>query len=62
PDVVKFINFNPMYHYVTYFRDIITGTVPSALTHLIIYGMGIFCFGVGWLVFSLSKKKFILYI
>lgn len=62
PDVVKFINFNPMYHYVTYFRDIITGTVPSALTHLIIYGIGIFCFGVGWLVFSLSKKKFILYI
>ena len=56
------LKFNPMVHYLGYFRDVVSGTVPSWQTHLIIYGVGLGALGIGYLVFRLSRRKFILYI
>lgn len=55
--------FNPMYHYVTYFRDIMMyGVLPSGTEHLICLGMAVITFAVGLLVFRKTEKKFILYV
>lgn len=59
---LKIMNLNPMLHYLNYFRSLIMGVVPSLTEHLICYGVGIFVFAIGLLIFNLSKKKFILYI
>ncbi len=56
------LKLNPMYHYVTYFRQILIGNVPSLLTHGILYAWGVGMFLVGFLIFHFSKKKFLLYI
>ena len=63
------IHANPMYHFVTYFRDIayscietgrsVWGTFP---TLGVLYLIGLFFAGVGTLVFSLTRSKFIYYI
>lgn len=64
PEWMKFIeNFNPMYHYVTYFRDIMLWNITPDLTeNLICLAMAVITFGVGLLVFRKTEKKFILYI
>ena len=63
PLAKKVLNFNPMLYYLTYFREIIAiGTIPSLTTHLICYGVGIWSLIIGYTVFTLSKKKFVLYI
>lgn len=55
--------FNPMYQYVTYFRDIMmNGTCPTLETNLICFGMAIITFIIGFLVFCKTEKKFILYV
>lgn len=56
------MKLNPMYHYVTYLRQLLMGVVPSGRTHLICYGVGILMFIIGFIIFRLSRKKFILYI
>lgn len=56
------MKLNPMYHYVQYVRDLLMGIVPDAQAHLICYGAGIVSFVIGYLIFRLSRKKFILYI
>lgn len=57
------MQFNPMYHYVTYFRTIIMlGEVPTLKAHLICYGAGILFFTVGALIFKKVKGKILLYI
>ncbi len=48
PLVTSVINLNPMYHYVTYFRTVLAGGVPSAVEHLICYGFGIILFLIGY--------------
>jgi len=60
--IVSILKINPLYHYVTYFRDAIMGHVPSLITHLIIYAWGIGMCAVGYIIFHFSKKKFLLYI
>lgn len=55
------LKFNPMLHYLAYFRDSLIGVVPSIQQHLICYGAGILTFFVGAFIFHLSRKKFILY-
>ncbi|MDD4120535.1 MAG: ABC transporter permease [Clostridia bacterium] len=63
PKVRYLMNFNPMYHFVKYFRDIVqSGIVPSLESHLIIYGCGIAALTIGLLAFGSQKKKFIMYI
>ncbi len=55
--------FNPMYHYVTYFRDIaMSGVVPSLTENLVCLGIALITFVVGFLVFKANEKKFILYV
>ncbi|MCR4726636.1 MAG: ABC transporter permease [Clostridia bacterium] len=56
------LKLNPMFHYVTYFRSLLTGTVPSLFSHAMIYAWGAGMFLVGFLIFHFSKKKFLLYI
>ena len=54
---------NPMYHYVSYFRDIVMyGTMPGLSENLICLGMALITFVVGFAVFKASEKKFILYV
>ena len=55
--------FNPMWHYVSYFRDIVMyGTWPGIRENLVCLGMALATFAVGFLVFKASEKKFILYV
>lgn len=63
PWMLQIMQFNPMYHYVTYFRDIMMyGTMPGIRENLICMAMAVITLIVGILVFRKLQKKFILYI
>ena len=63
PWMQQVMMFNPMYHYVTYFRDIaMYATVPSVTENLICIGMALITFVIGLIVFRKTEKKFILYV
>ena len=54
---------NPMYHYVTYFRQIfLYGTTPSLMENLICLAFGIASFAIGYAIFRKLEGKFILYV
>ena len=57
------LHWNPMYHFVNYFRDIVIyGNIPGWYDHLILFGFAaIFC-GVGGLIFHFLKRKSMLHI
>lgn len=55
--------FNPMYHYVTYFRDIaMYNTLPDMAEQLICLGLAVATFAIGLAVFKATERKFILYV
>lgn len=57
------MQYNPMYHYVSYFRDLIlNGTVPGLQENLLCLGMAVVAFAIGLLIFKKTEKKFILYV
>ena len=57
------MQFNPMYHYVTFFRDVMMwNTNPGGMECLICLGMALITFIVGFAVFRKTESKFILYI
>lgn len=57
------IEFNPMTHYVSAFRSIVQwGQVPSGIEFLICYAWAIGALIVGYTIFKLNRKKYILYI
>ena len=58
----RLMQFNPMLHYLDYFRSVTLGTIPGVREHAIIYGVGLAVFAVGWLAFRLSRNKFILHV
>lgn len=61
--MVTVMQFNPMYHYVSYFRDIVlNGCAPGLFENLICFGMGILTFAIGLLIFRKCQNKFILYV
>lgn len=61
--MMPIMQINPMYHYVTYFRDLLlNGTVPSLIENLICAIMAIATFAIGLLIFKKTEKKFILYV
>ena len=61
--MVNLMQFNPMYHYITYFRDIVMwGTAPGLLENGICLGMAVITFLVGFFVFRKTEHKFILYV
>lgn len=62
PLFTKAVNFNPLYYYVQYFRELIMGRVPSLEYHLIIYGMALFIYAFGYLFIMKAKKKFIFHL
>ena len=59
----KIMFWNPMYHYVTYFRDIMMwNTNPGGMETLLCLVFAVVTFAIGFLVFRKTEKKFILYI
>ena len=55
--------FNPMYHYVTYFRDIALWNItPSLELNAICLGFAVGQFALGWFVFQRTQNKFVLYV
>ena len=55
--------FNPMYHYVNYFREIaLTGNTPSLESNLICLTIAVTTFLIGMIIFKKSENKFILYV
>lgn len=64
PDTLQFlIQFNPMYQYITYFRDIMMyGITPTLEQNLICIAMAAISLALGILVFRKTEHKFILYV
>lgn len=61
--IAKIMQLNPMYYYVTYFRDVVMyGTLPSLATHLICIIYAFIFLALGLLIFKKQQDKFILYI
>ena len=57
------MQFNPMYHYVTFFRQIMMWNMnPGLMESLICLGMAAGTLLIGFIVFRLTEHKFILYI
>ena len=55
--------FNPMYHYVTFLRDVVVyGTMPAGSIWLGCIGFSVLAFGGGLLIFRKLQRSFILYI
>lgn len=62
-NVAFLLQFNPMYHYVTFFRDVVIyGNIPSGVVWLGSIGFGTLVFGVGLLVFKKLQDNFVLYV
>lgn len=60
---LPFMQANPMYHYVTYLRDIaLYGTMPGMSEQLLCFFGAAAVLLVGYLVFRAQQKKFILYV
>ncbi len=60
---VPIMDANPMYYYVTYFREIaLWGNTPSLEQNLICFGFAAVFLILGIVVFRSQQKKFILYV
>jgi ABC-2 type transport system permease protein len=58
-----FMNFNPMYYYIEYFRNIILyGRMPTIQENLICFFISVACLLLGGLVYKKHQDRFILYI
>lgn len=63
PPIQKIIYLNPMYHYVTFFRQIIMeGNFPSAHTNLLCALISLTVLLIGLIIFERLQGKFILHI
>ena len=62
---MNIIRLNPMYYFVTYFRDVVTnGTVPGLKNQSAVYGESLccsLCWGL-WGVLRKKQDRFILFI
>lgn len=57
------MQFNPMFQYVSYFRDIMmNGVTPSLEQNLICLVMALITFVIGLIIFRKTEHKFILYV
>lgn len=60
---VPIMNANPMYYYVSFFREIaLYGNTPTVEQFVICLGCGVVALLVGLAVFKKQEKKFILYV
>lgn len=64
PDkVLMLVKCNPMYHIVTYFREVaLYGQLPSARDNVVCIAFCILTISIGGLVFKKYQKNFLLYI
>lgn len=61
--MLSFEAFNPMYHFVFYFRDIaLWGNTPNITDNFICLGMALVMLVVGIVTFRALQRKFILYV
>lgn len=61
--VANLMDFNPMYHYVTYFRDIMMyGNTPGLMENAICFGFAAITFVVGYVIFKKLENRFILFV
>ena len=57
------VHFNPMYYYISYFRDVIMyGTIPGLRENLVCILMSTVVFALGAFIFKRLERKFILHI
>ena len=60
---MKFMQLNPMYHYVSYMRELVLyGNFPSMKENLLCILIGIFMIVVGLIVFYKKQDNFVLYV
>ena len=64
PGKVAFcLQFNPMYHYVTFFREVVLyGTIPAASIWVGTVGFGLISIVAGFLIFRKLQHNFILHV
>ncbi|WP_392887950.1 ABC transporter permease [Eubacterium limosum] len=64
PEFVKnILVYNPLYHYVNYFRDVVLyGTVPTLYENLVCILFSVIFLFIGLIVFKRNQDKFILHI
>jgi len=64
PDRVYYlIHLNPLFHYVTYFRDLtLSGTVPSLWSNIICLGFALAALAIGTFATMSQQDKYILHI
>lgn len=64
PDwMLLFERVNPMYHYVTYLRDLMLyQRVPSLEANLVCAGFALLSLAIGYVVFKRHERRFILFI
>ena len=61
--VASLLQLNPMYHYVTFFREVVLyGTIPSGTVWLGSAGFAVLALSVGLFIFHKLQKNFILYV
>lgn len=60
---MKIMQLNPMYHYVSYMRDVVLyGTFPGMKENLICFLMGAVALVIGLWVFYRKQDRFVLYV
>ena len=63
PAIFKVMQFNPMYHFVSFMRQLVLyGTFPSMKDNLICLSMGLAMLFLGLFVFYKKQDKFVLYV
>lgn len=61
--VMSFMNWNPMYYFVNFFRDILLyGCLPPLREIAICTAFAVIAFLVGYIVFRKTQRRFILYV
>jgi ABC-2 type transport system permease protein len=59
----RLMQFNPMFHYVSYFRQVtLYGQIPSLATNVICAAFALLSLVVGLLIFKKNQDRFILFI
>ena len=63
PTVLQLLSFNPLYHFVTYFRSIaLYGTIPGFWENMICVSFSLFALLAGTFVFMSQQDKYILHL
>lgn len=61
--IMKLMNINPMYHLVSYMRDLVLyGAFPSMKDNLVCLAIGVIMLALGLFVFYKKQDKFVLYV